>query len=200
MENPSKCSLNSSAIQMLLGISAITYSSRPSPRLRPASAIVSITFFAFFWGPAERNHDFQVGEAEFFSDFFHGFNFQHETLLVILVIVPARTPPSNHGVFFLGLKQGPTNQLRVFIGFQVRHAKDDWSRIERRHQSAHTLRQHVHEKVLWLLVWTVALHHLVDLQLHILWHQPKACQCQRVDSYVVCKDKLHPAKPNTITW
>ena len=133
IENPSKSSLNSSASITLLGISHITYTSRPFSASREAVAVhLRQHVSRLAQRPAERDHDLHVGQPHVLPHPPHRRALEREALAVARVVVAGGAAEAEHRILLDGLEGRAAEQPRVLVGLEVREAHDHRARIERR--------------------------------------------------------------------
>lgn len=87
-------------------------------------------FLHFIDAAAEGNHDVEVLETVFFTDFADGFQFQFERFDVFRVIVTGSTAPAEEGAAFLGFVFITARQVAVFTRFEVAQAQRDRTRSQ----------------------------------------------------------------------
>ena len=93
--------------------------------------------FGFAQSADERNHDFDVGQTHFVSDAFKGFAFEREAVFEAFGDITRRTTEAQHRVFFVRFVNAAADQVGVFVGFEVGHTDDGFTRINRCGQCCH---------------------------------------------------------------
>ncbi len=93
--------------------------------LSPSSFMISMTF-CFVYAAAERDHDVQVLQAEFFADFLDCFQFEAECSGVFRIIVTGSASPAEE-VAASGFVFVAALEVSVFAGLEVGEAQSNGS-------------------------------------------------------------------------
>ena len=92
-------------------------------------------------GSDEGDHYFDVGEAHLIAHPFHCAALHFESLGEIWREIACCTAETQHGVLFVRLVTRTTDQLFIFVRFEVRQSNDDRPGPERRRNGCHPLSQ-----------------------------------------------------------
>ena len=88
-------------------------------------------FAAFLDRPAKRNHEFYIRESHFLAHVFHRTAFEGESRPDSGDCNNATRHETQHRILFRWFVGATSNQIRIFIGFEVAEAHDHILRIER---------------------------------------------------------------------
>src|SRR5690625_1957828 len=97
-------------------------------------------------GTHEGNHDFHVGQAHFIADFLQRLAFHSEALGEVVGQIARRAAEAQHRVFFFGFIARATNQLAIFVGFEIGQADNDRLGVEGGSDGADPFRQFLDEE------------------------------------------------------
>ena len=98
-------------------------------------------FFHFSDTAAEGNHDIEILEAEFFTDFAYSLDFQLEGFNVFRVVVAGRTAPAEEGAAFLRFVFIAAFKIAVFARFEIAEAQRNRPRSQGLADFAHAVGQ-----------------------------------------------------------
>ena len=142
----------------------------------------------------ERDHDFDVVEPHLFPHALHGLAFEREASGEFFRDVARRAAKANHRVLFVGLVARAREKVRIFVGFEVRQANDDFLWMKGRAEHRDPLGELVHVKAHRIRVAAYALAHR-RLQVH--GQLVELEKCARMNADHVVNDELEPCEPDT---
>ena len=146
--------------------------------------------------PAEGNHDPHIGESHLLAHPAQRRTFQREALGIGRMGVAGGTAKSQHGIFFLGLEVGTSQELGILVGLEIRQPDDHGLGIKGCCDRANPLGEALDKERRGIGV--VSCQPGNALAIGCRGHLVGTCQRHRMDADMVVDDELHARQADAI--